>query len=214
LPRDAWILDCACGTGTLALALARYGYSVVAADASEGMVRVAKERAAREGIIVQFQVCPWDRLPQEMSQKFRLALCCGNSIGHCRDEREMLRSLRGMRSVLEEDGLLVIDTRNWEKLLAERPRYTHFGPRIRGGKRCVPIYAWHWLADGGKTLCVDVILPVEQDGKVDLRVYPITYCAFRLADLEARLAEAGFAVQENSYSKECGEYRVVAKKGT
>jgi len=58
-------------------------------------------------------VCPWEHLPRMLERKFALAVCCGNAIGHCRDRQEMLRSLCGIREVLVEGGLLVLDTRNW-----------------------------------------------------------------------------------------------------
>ena len=53
LPPNARVLDCACGTGQLAVGLASLGLDVVAADASDGMVRrtekVASEHAAMNG---------------------------------------------------------------------------------------------------------------------------------------------------------------------
>jgi SAM-dependent methyltransferase len=210
LPPRGNILDCACGTGILALALSRYGHKVVGTDASEGMIRAARARAEAHGLGVPFHVCPWERLPKECDRKFDLALCCGNSIGHCRDSAEMVRSLRGIHSVLNVGGRLVLDTRNWAKLLAERTRYTHFGPRSRDGKRCVPIYIWNFPKRTNEPIQVEVLLPIEHEGKVDLHVHPIVCHPFTLQQLQTCLAEAGFSVMENDYSPDRGEYRVIA----
>lgn len=51
LATNARVLDCACGTGQLAVGLARLGLDVVAADASEGRPtdRVAHHRAGCRG---------------------------------------------------------------------------------------------------------------------------------------------------------------------
>ena len=211
LPATSRILDCACGTGILALALAQRGYNVFGTDASEGMVKVAKERAAREGLSIPFQVCPWTDLPKGIDTKFDLAVCCGNSIGHCRDAEDMIRSLRGIRSALKNDGQLVLDTRNWEKLLAERTRFTHYAPRVRNGKRCIPLYVWNFPLTVGEPIHVEVVLPIEQAGKAELHSYSVAYHPFTFQELEARLEEAGFTTVSSNYSQHCAEYQVLAR---
>src|SRR3990172_8321505 len=49
------ILDVACGTGTVALELARLGYSVVGLDVVGPLVRIARERGASTAAPLQFQ---------------------------------------------------------------------------------------------------------------------------------------------------------------
>ena len=132
------ILDCACGTGLLALALARSGYQVLGADASSGMVTRAQAHAAEQNLPVPFAVCAWEFLPMTIQQPVDLVICLGNALGHCRDESEMLRSLRGMRAVLREGGSLVIDSLNWEKVCADRVRFTPYGLRERNGSQFSP----------------------------------------------------------------------------
>jgi demethylmenaquinone methyltransferase/2-methoxy-6-polyprenyl-1,4-benzoquinol methylase len=56
-------LDVACGTGDLALALARTSRSVVGLDAADAMIAQARARAAREGPGVDFQVADLTRTP-------------------------------------------------------------------------------------------------------------------------------------------------------
>ncbi len=210
LPPRGYILDCACGIGIPALAFARHGYRVVGTDASEGMIRVAKARAEADDLIVPFHVCTWERLSQKFDRKFDIALCCGNSIVHCSDSADMVRSFRGIRSILNVGGRLVLDTRNWEKLLTERNRYTHFDPRSRAGKRCVPIYIWNFPQKTNEPIEVEVLLPIEHEGKVDLHVHPIVCHPFTFKQLQTCLAEAGFAVMESDYSPNHDWYRVIA----
>ncbi len=189
----ARILDCACGTGMFALALARHGYDTVATDASPEMIAQATRHAAREGLSLPISVCAWRGLPQRFDPEFDFVFCGGNSIGHCRDEMEMIASLAAMRLVLRSGGQLVLETRDWERLLSERIRFTCFGPRERDGRRCVPLYVWNFSEEPTAPVVVEVVLPIESEGSVTLRSYPIRYYPFTVAQLEGRLRQAGFA---------------------
>jgi 2-polyprenyl-3-methyl-5-hydroxy-6-metoxy-1,4-benzoquinol methylase len=50
------VLDAGCGTGSLAIALARRGYQVTAFDVSRVAIDAARKKAAAEGLSVDFQV--------------------------------------------------------------------------------------------------------------------------------------------------------------
>ena len=50
------VADLGCGPGPHALGLARRGYDVVGIDGSPRMIRVARERAARDGVDATFRV--------------------------------------------------------------------------------------------------------------------------------------------------------------
>jgi len=50
IPRSHQVLDIPCGGGRVMLHLASRGYSVAGADISEGMLKVAREQAARAGV--------------------------------------------------------------------------------------------------------------------------------------------------------------------
>ncbi len=192
LAPDAAILDCACGTGRLVLALARRGYHAEGSDASAGMIAQAKRHAEEAGLAVPFAASSWQDLPGRFEPRFDLVLCCGNAIGHCQDEDEMLRSLQAIRQVMKSGGQLILDSRNWEKMLTERTRFTTLGLRVRQDKRCIPVYVWTYPERPGQPALVEVVFIFEQDGKVWLRSYPIEYYPFRAEQLRQLLAQAGF----------------------
>jgi ubiquinone/menaquinone biosynthesis C-methylase UbiE len=61
-PRS-WVLDVACGPGTLSLLAARAGHRVSAIDFASGMVERLRDRAGREGLQVEAQVGDGQALP-------------------------------------------------------------------------------------------------------------------------------------------------------
>lgn len=211
LPPDPLILDCACGTGVAAIALAKHGYRVVGTDASEGMIARARQHAAADGLGVEFMVCRWDALGEQVRRQFDLAFCCGNSIGHCRNEEEMIRSLRGIHDALKPRGKLVVGNRNWERILAKRNRFTTLGLRQQGVKRCVPLYVWTFGQTPGEPTVVEVVLPIEANGKVTLASYPVQYYPFRVEELMERLSAAGFVDMKTDWAPDKGHYKVACR---
>ncbi len=57
------ILDVACGTGDLTMALARKGWSLTGVDISRGMVERARRKCAEKGIEASFEIASADSLP-------------------------------------------------------------------------------------------------------------------------------------------------------
>src|SRR3954454_14532876 len=80
LAPNARVLDCACGTGQLAVGLAALGLDVVATDASAGMVGRTQQLAEQHGIPLRTLRARWDELPDRLdeSKPFHLIFCVGN----------------------------------------------------------------------------------------------------------------------------------------
>ena len=212
LQPGASILDCACGIGVFALALARHGHNVEGSDASDAMIAMARERAQKESIDIVLKACAWGMLPREFSSRFGAVFCCGNSIGHCQDGTQMIASLRGMYEVLAPRGLLVLDSRNWEKLRAERPRFHLLGVRDRDQRRCIPMYVWNFPRRWRDPHEIEVVLIFEEGHQVSHRCYPITYHPFRVGELLGRMESAGFVDVGTDYDHAKDGYCVTGRR--
>ncbi len=204
------ILDCACGTGTDAVALARAGHEVWASDGSPAMVDAARRRVAGAEVDVPVELCRWDDLPGRFPERFELVLCLGNSISHLRGD-EAVPAFRGMAGVLAGGGRLVLNARNWEKLRRDRPRLT-FPDRVveRQGRRCVPVYIWSYGEEWGAAHGVEIAFVVESSGHVAVRRHELIFWPFRRVELHARLRDAGLRVVAETYEPEADWYEVVA----
>lgn len=110
------VLDCAAGTGTLAVGLALAGFDVTASDASPEMVERTRALAQARGVDVRAEVRPWADL---RGGPYDAVLCVGNSLTHAQGRRGRRLALTAMKRVLRPGGLLVLTSRNWEKLRAQ-----------------------------------------------------------------------------------------------
>jgi SAM-dependent methyltransferase len=212
LPAGASILDCACGTGNVALALARRGFEVHGSDGSEEMIRQARLAARTQDPRVPFHVASWERLPEVFRRTFDVMICAGNSLSHGADENAMIIALRAMASLLKRDGLLLLDSRNWELLREKRPRVEVLDPRTRQGERCIPVYSWSIPEAWDQPHGVEIVLVFDHGDHADARRHTLRFVPFRFDDLRHRLAEAGLTIAATDYTVTRERYSVVARK--
>jgi SAM-dependent methyltransferase len=184
LPAGARVLDCACGTGTLAAGLALRGFDVTASDASPEMV--ARTRA----LGVRAEVRRWEELE---GGPYDAVFCVGNSITHARDRRA---AFAGMRRVLRDGGLLAVTSRTWE-----RPQEAGEEVVERHGRRARVTRTWH----PGE---LEVTVTFEDDGTTyteRLRHWPFTH-----GELQDDLLAAGFTPATTTFDPEVGRYLVTS----
>jgi len=205
------LLDCSCGIGIDAIALSQRGFPIWGSDLSPGMIARARERSAEQGVEISFTVSAWRDLPTVFNHKFNVTFLLGNSIGHCNNREEMIASFQGIRAILDDDGALILDSRNWEKLDRERIRFTPMGIRIRNGLRCIPLYVWNFPSLFEEEHLIEVVFLFEDQGSIYERHYPITYHPYRYSELCERLSQAGFIDIKSDFSQEKDWYTVTAR---
>jgi SAM-dependent methyltransferase len=191
LPAGARVLDCACGTGTLAVGLALRGFEVTASDASEGMVERTRALAARHGVQVATAVRVWEELD---GGPFDAVFCVGNSITHARDRRAALAAMCG---VLRQDGLLAVTSRTWERPQAEGEEVVE-----RHGRRARVTHRWH----PGE---LEVAVSFEDDGTTYAE--RLAYSPFTHGELQDDLLAAGFTPAESTFDRDVGRYLVTSR---
>ncbi len=162
------VLDAACGTGMHAIALAKRGYQVVGADLSAGMIDLARANATQAGVDVPFQVAGFGELRKALdsagpgaggqgsspflSGQDRLAfdalLCLGNSLPHVLTPEDLLHVLRDFAAVLRPGGLLLIQNRNFDAVLAEGHRWMGPEGHAEGESEWLFLRFYDFLSDG------------------------------------------------------------------
>lgn len=200
------ILDSACGNGVQATALALNGYNVVATDISSEMIALTTDFARKHDIKLETDVKSWIDLPDKYSNSFDIVLCTGNSIVHSRDAISRQNNLTALSKLLKPKGTLVIETRNWDKVIAENKKYTVYDKVSYKGKDYIPLY--HWNLNGMEREAKIEILfqEISSDNKVtlypsDLNFTPFTYNSLieMMRNLNFKITTDTFDMQNDWY---------------
>jgi glycine/sarcosine N-methyltransferase len=205
------VLDAACGTGVDAAVLARRGFKVRAADGSEAMVEAAAARFRREGLAIPVQRCLWADLPAAINEQFNVVLCTGNALVHAAGRDAMVQALIGLRRMARPGGHVVVDSRNWDKLHAERRIVQVMdGVKTRGGRRCVVLYAWEIPDRLDKEHVAHLVFLFEDGERIEPHEYRLSFCPFTLGELRERLELAGLQEAGTDYDEAEDRYTVIA----
>jgi SAM-dependent methyltransferase len=191
LSPGARVLDCACGTGTLAVGIALRGFEVSASDASEAMVARTRALAAAHGARLEARTRVWEELD---GGPFDAVFCVGNSIAHARDRRAALAAMRG---VLRDGGLLAVTSRTWERPQEEGEEVVE-----RHGRRARVAHAWH----PGE---LEVSVTFEDDGTTYAE--RLAYWPFTHGELQDDLLFAGFTPAATTFDPEVARYLVTSR---
>jgi len=204
------VLDAACGTGVDAAVLARRGFTVWAADGSDAMAKGAAARFHRERLAIPVLRSSWADLPAATAERFDVVLCVGNSLVHAAGRDAMVAALTGLRRMARPGGHVVVDSRNWEKLHAER-RIVQVADGVvtRGGRRCVVLYAWEIPGHLGEEHIAHLVFVFENGDRVEPHEYRITFRPFTISDLRARLELAGLTEVDTDFNESRDRYAVV-----
>jgi SAM-dependent methyltransferase len=108
--KPAAMLDVACGTGSLALLLARRGWRVWGIDASGGMIAEAWKKAALTGLPVVFlrQDMRTFRIPEQVG----LAVSVFDSLNHLGTRAELRKTFQRVHAALSPEGWFMFDVNN------------------------------------------------------------------------------------------------------
>jgi len=121
------VLDAACGTGMHAISLAQRGYQVAGADLSARMVEKGVENASARAVSIQLAQAGFGELARTFQGSpvfpFDAVLCLGNSLPHLLSLPELNLALQDFAACLRPGGLVLIQNRNFDLVLAQRARW-------------------------------------------------------------------------------------------
>lgn len=120
------VLELACGTGRVAIPLAKEGFLVTGIDISDSMLEEARRKSSQEGINVEWIKA--DIRDFELGKKFSLVIFPANTICHLLELKDLEACLSCVKRHLRPNGKFIIEVFNPRlDILLRNPeeRYPH-----------------------------------------------------------------------------------------
>ncbi|MEN3037953.1 MAG: class I SAM-dependent methyltransferase [Candidatus Kryptonium sp.] len=115
-------LDAGCGVGLHSIILSKLGVEVVGIDVSTSMIEKAKSFGQMFGVSSKFEVLDFSKIKDKYRENFDLVLCLGNTLPHLLNERDLLVALRNFYNALKDDGVLILQILNYDKIMETEER--------------------------------------------------------------------------------------------
>ncbi|MHB8169935.1 MAG: class I SAM-dependent methyltransferase [Thermincolia bacterium] len=116
------VLDLACGTGHHGVMFAKWGMDVTAIDVSEAMVEKSRAAAQQAGVPLEALHGDFLDFRQKVHGKYDAVVIIGNTLPHLISREDIMFCLREVAGVLKKGGKLIIQNRNYDKLLENKER--------------------------------------------------------------------------------------------
>jgi len=203
------VLDCSCGIGTQVIGLAERGYRVHGTDISPAAVERARQEAELTGAPITFGVADLRTLDTQVDGIFDIVMSCDNALPHLLSADDVRLAVHNMRAKLRDGGLFLASIRDYDALVAEKPRSTL--PRVfddaDGGR--VAFQVWDWLDDGLTYTVTQFILREKKEGAWETNSYATRYRALSRRELNGILGDEGFSDVTWLMPDESGYYQPI-----
>lgn len=181
------VLDVACGTGTATRILAQRGYEMTGVDLSSEMLRIARERAAEEGLDIPLYRQDASAISL-LPQKFDAAISLFDSLNYILDPADLRQAFLRVAEHLSPGGSLLFDL-NTEYALAEgmfNQSCTRRGEKLH--------YRWRSRYDADARLCTVHMRFTYDDGGDERKIFTEVHRqrAYHKDEIVGWLHDAGF----------------------
>lgn len=187
------VLDCACGTGLQAIGLKKAGFDVVGSDLSKEMLAVAKTNLEQEGIDdLRLIEADFREVSKKVDRKFDAVICMGNSLPHLFGDDEILKALKSIYDCLKDNGVAIIEIRNYDRMLQESNRFLPLRIHEEKDDKVISVlYVLDYLED---LIRFNVVYLIEEKstGEKRIEVEVVDYNPIRSSVFLDLLEKAGF----------------------
>ena len=136
-------LDCACGIGTQLIGLASLGYAMVGSDLSRVAVARARRECQARGLVAEVCAADMRALPYR-DGSFDAVVCADNSLPHLLTEDGVSAALGQIRRVARRGAVILVSTRDYDSIIAQRPTSAPVQSSSDGALRTVTTQLWDW----------------------------------------------------------------------
>jgi glycine/sarcosine N-methyltransferase len=186
------ILDLACGTGHHSIFFAKSGYGVTGVDLSEKMLQIARKNA--KGVSgVRFVKGGFLDVYPKLKDKFDAVICLGNSLPHLLSKKDLKKTLRNIYNLLNPGGILVLQNRNYDKILKKKIRFMAPNFTERDGEKIVFFRILDFLKDN---VVFNLVTFRQKEGKWSFQTKSTLLRPILRKEIENLLSGQGFKKQK------------------
>lgn len=212
LQPNAKVLDSSCGNGIQATALKRCGIDVTATDISEEMINLTQQYAFDNRLSFPTKQSSWEQLPNHFGEDFDLVFCYGNSICHSKNKDARFKNIQSFYQVTKKGGKIVLDTRNWDKIVKDAIRFTTSDIMKYKDKKYISTYIWN-LKNFDEPSNVEILFTeIIDDRKTSLIPFKLDFTPFRHDDLIQLIAECRLKIIKDTFQPDNGYYSLTLEK--
>ncbi|MHB1166967.1 MAG: class I SAM-dependent methyltransferase [Carboxydocellales bacterium] len=183
------VLDLGCGPGNHAVMFASWGLEVVGIDPSGAMVERAKAKTKQAGVKAEFLVGDFLNFTELVQGTFDVVVILGNSLPHLLKVEELEKCLQGINQVLTVGGTLVIQNRNYDKVLAEQERFMPLNTWSHEGEETLFL---RFMDLGEEVVNFNIVTMTKCEGKWDYQVLTNPLRPILVGEMDKLLADGGW----------------------
>jgi len=212
LDENARVLDSSCGNGIQATALKRYGINVIGTDISEEMINLTQQYAESNDLFFPTKQLSWAEIPDNFGEDFDIVFCYGNSICHSIDKKDMLNNIRSLYRVTKNGGRIVIDTRNWDKVIKENIRFNTSGVKKHIDKTYVYTYIWNLNGFDERSNVEIVFIDITNEEDTKCIPFRLDFTPFKHDEFISRLKNCGLKILKDTFKLDNDTYSIILQK--
>jgi ubiquinone/menaquinone biosynthesis C-methylase UbiE len=193
--QDGPVLELGCGTGRIAVPVARAGARIVGIDRSQEMLARARTRIVRTGLRGRLTLVRGDirDLPFTRRTRFSAVLAAYGILQSLTRERDLTRTLAAVARVLPQGGLFAID------VVPDLPKWDEYRNRIslsgRHGRHSTLTLVETVRQDRAKRLTIfDQEYRERRGDQRRVHRFSLTFRTLTVPQMRRRLERAGFKV--------------------
>ncbi|MCL2087633.1 MAG: methyltransferase domain-containing protein [Oscillospiraceae bacterium] len=180
------LLDLACGTGELSIALSRYGYSLIGVDSSEDMLSVAFNKDS--GAPIQY-VCQ-DMRELDLYGTIDYCVCALDGINHLTEKADVQKVFDRVSLFMNKGGLFFFDvnTINKHKNILSNNTFIYDLPSVY----CV--WQNYYVGDGLTEIRLNLFEKMGKTNDYKRHDESFSQRAYSLSEIEQMAERAGFRI--------------------
>ena len=122
------IFDACFGDGADSIHLLKNGFNVTSNDLDNLFIQKAKENANKYNVTLNITKHDWRDLDKHFEDKsFDTVFCLGNSLTYLFEKKDQLKTLKNFLKIIKDNGILIIDERNYQSILDKREKSSRKG---------------------------------------------------------------------------------------